>query len=120
MELPLFGFCEGDLYIFPTVSNAVAEMEIDDVQNRSWTVYDRNGHVLNVEIARQPLYRWFPMRLVKSEHVLLVETGERLPEQMADQLRRYLEAVPSVGASRDLLPNASLRDLVEIAIHTLV
>jgi hypothetical protein len=116
MEFPLFGFCEGDLCVFSSIGAARAEMELEDVRNSCWKIYDRNGQVLTVRVTSRPLCRWFPVFLLKSERLELAETGEWQTKVMCDQLRRYLQAIPNDDLTREQIAAASCQELVRLAM----
>lgn len=51
MKLPLIGSCEGDVTIFASVGDAEKHIEIIDVLEGNWKLWDSEGHVLNLRVT---------------------------------------------------------------------
>jgi hypothetical protein len=118
MQLPLFGFCDGDLYLFTDIEEARSKIEPIDAKASRWRVYDRNGLRLTLKFTRRAIAGWWPLSMLQVESVDLLEGSEIAQKAMADDLRSFLGTVQChiTNVHNDWIKKASLGELVELAI----
>ncbi len=119
MRFPIFGFCEGDLYVFSNKVEACREIEPADAKASSWQLYDRNGQRLTIAIVRRPLWRWSIFTWLTIERIELLETGELDQTGMEASLSAALGAIAmhDVSVSKQLTTRVRFEELAEEAIR---
>jgi len=53
MTFPLFGFCDGDAFVFSTREDAETYIEPTDVENKEWRVFDSTGTKMTLNAVTQ-------------------------------------------------------------------
>ena len=117
MQLPLFGFCQGDLSVFWNCSEAVAEIEPPDIFD--WRLYDATGRRIQLVVAREPLRRFWPLKWILRDRVVLVEGSDIDQDSLDSHLRRYISFVHESkrGVSDEWVKRSSLKDLIDLVIR---
>lgn len=89
MKLPLIGFCEGDLEIYESLDDAKRDIEIDDVADGIWSLFDSDERCMNLTIPTQKGF-WHELLHGISVHVQISEGESVDPDGLAKQIRSFL------------------------------
>lgn len=105
----IIGDCRGDIELFTSLSEATAAIEVIDIQNKEWKLYDSEGRTMIAHIRSKPtFFRWLNREFIELE---LAESHPTHHDELSDKLRVYLG---QLGFQAAMIENASLRELVQL------
>lgn len=114
MKLPILIVESYDVSVYPTVEQAVVDLEVFDIMDGIYTAYDSEGHLLELKVAtierevRFLCFRWF--RRYSQGHITENEPAIDRSDELREKLIYYLVFS---GFDESSLKGLSLAELIQ-------